>query len=81
MAETCGGCAFMGASRFAPVKKGTNPIRQYVEKANQNRHIKNLEQKAETEGLSVQEKIDLAANKIDKALRYVNEMPTVMYTA
>lgn len=79
MAETCGGVGFL--SNFAPTRKAKNPIKRYVEKSNQNRQIKHLEKKAETEGLTTREKVDLYANKMDRALNFFKETPTVMYMA
>lgn len=83
MAETCGGVGFYGKS-FAPVKKRNNPITNYLERRRdfrQQQKIQHLEEKSKAEGLSIQEKIDLAANKIDSALRNGDFPPTVIYSA
>ena len=80
--ETSGSIGFMGKT-FAPVKKQKNPIMNYLEKRRnykQQHKIQHLEEKSATDGLTVQEKIELAANKIDSALRN-SDIPTVIYNA
>lgn len=79
MAETCGGVG--SVTNFAPTRKANNPIKRYLKKSSQDREIKYLEKKAETEGLTTREKVDLVANKMDRALNFFKETPTVMYMA
>lgn len=83
MSETCGSVGFMGRN-FAPTKRydfsPEKMMRNWAEHR-QKARIDKLSQKAETEGLSVQEKIDIAANKLDVALRNGAFTPTVMYNA
>lgn len=80
--ETCGGVGYFSRS-FAPTQKPTDPIRNYVRKRKefkQQQKIESLENKAQTEGLSTKEKIDLAATKIDLALADKHS-PSIMYCA
>lgn len=84
MAETSGGIGFCGGRAFAPTKRPDfNPMKVMDKWAEHRQKVKidKLSEKAKTEGLSVQEKIDLAANKLDVALRNGSFMPTVMYNA
>lgn len=83
MAETCGGVGFC-ANRFAPTKRPDfNPNKIFNKWAEHRQQVKidKLNEKAKTEGLSVQEKIELAANKLDVALKNGDFTPTVIYSA
>lgn len=84
MGETSGGIGFCGGRTFAPTKRPNfNPMNimdKWAERRQKVR-IEELSEKAKTEGLSVQEKIDLAANKLDAALRNGTFTPTVIYSA
>lgn len=83
MAETCGGVGF-GAYCQAPKNQDSNPLKNYMEKRwehKQNVRIDELQEKAETEGLSTTEKMELAAIKFDLATRHLEKNPLVMYMA
>ncbi len=82
MAETCGGVGFF-SNGFAPRQKSVDPVGNYVKRRinfKQQKKIDRLEQKSKTNGLTTQEKIDLAATKIDNMLRN-GDFSTVVYTA